>query len=469
MSREELIKEYRNNIDKITFFRSLSSYEKELLYTEFDTYEKDNFINEIPSLYLKDFVTSSNNDIKKDIFSRLNENQLKSIYNNLNNDEKNSMVEILNERQLGLLDKIDEARKNITKATDAIKRSEGVINDSTISISNAQMEIETQKQELKQNKVNFKKLERERKKRLQKVLRKSKPSVLDRIGIFSKRRINKLKELTASLEEVNKNIDDLTAYNVEVEEKIERLTASVEKNKQNIIDARDTISKSKDDIHFNAETIKNTQKAIKKVSKEDKRILGRKLYNQQIKEIDAIATRRKMSQNNKKQASQPSQTSSPSKQQQNIQTRVQQPQQQSIKASSQQPKKQSPQTQSNQNQQLNTEEIVNNLIKSLQSLNNMGITCSQPSTNIPSQQNPGLLNNPTFSLNNQQLAIASYVILAVYNYMQQQQQQNQMINAQNLNNGYQRTLNKGSRGVVNLSLLLSLILFIFSLVLFFIK
>lgn len=464
MNNKELINQYRNNSNKTSFFRSLTNEEKINLYNEMQSFEKDEFLNMIPSLYLKDFIFALDSFKQKEVLERLNESQIKTIYNNLDTSDQEKMASILEGKQIDLIDRLEQQKTNINQSTNAISNAENNLQQSAVNLVNTKVELQKQQQELKQNKIKFKKLEKERKKRLKKVLRVSKPNVLDRIGIYSKRRINKLKEATKNLEITNSNIDDLRNYNVQVEQNIENYKNEIEKEKQNIKDAKSQIIQSKQVIHENTKAMKTTQKSIKKLSKEEKRILGRKLYKKKVSERDAIVTRKKKPINNivstQSTSLEPTQTVQMNHQQQSVIKQEPEPIQQIV----QQPQKE--QIPENKD----TGQAINEFMQSVKKLTEMGINFFPPMNTINQNQGDKLQDNPILTMNQQQLLIASYSMMAVYNYMMLQlQQQNQKEDAQNLEEGYQRQLTKGSRGIVNLSLLLSLILFIFSLVLFFIK
>ena len=94
-----------------------------------------------------------------------------------------------------------------------------------------------------------------------------------------------------------------------------------------------------------------------------------------------------------------------------------------------------------------------------------GVSFLPNTTPITNEQSENLVENPVSTINNQQQQIAVYAmgLLAMQLYQKYQQQSV----AQEETHGRTRTLS--APGFVNLPLLLSIILFICSLILFFVK
>ena len=290
-----LVSEYRNQVDgnKIQFFKELSNEEKKELYDGLEKNEQEHLLFLLPFQYIKSFIFSLNKEEQKKIYAQLNNNQLKAIYNSLNEAEKEEMEFALEDRQVDFIRNMDQAMYNIHTARNEIENAQNQITNSSIQQVNDRIELQNQKQELKEIKVQFKQLEKERKRNLQKIKRASRSRTLDRIGFFSKRRMNKLMKITNELEEINQKFDSLRNQNIAVNENIKNAKEKIERERQNIIEAKAQILKSKYSIQENTRVIEETKVEIKKLSQVEKNVLGKKLYRKKINERNLLITRKK--------------------------------------------------------------------------------------------------------------------------------------------------------------------------------
>lgn len=445
--------------EQVDLINNLSTNDKKSLFSQLS-------IEQIIKLY--DNLNNKNDRIN--FCECLTEKQLKELYNKLDTqDKKEEFQKILQELHLNLEERKDSLSYSISTSYQNIATYSSKIVESNQKIENYNNEIKTNKQDLKEVKKEIKALDKEREKRLKKQLKASKPSKLDRIAIISKYRAKKLAQRT---EELNQTLAALTAKNNEKD----NLEITIGDLKQKIIDERtnislmqETIKKENTNIKETTKNLNNLNVQIKRLSQAEKRILGRKLHNQSVEKIGLeLATRRK----NKLQS-----------QNQQPQVQVQQPQVQ-VQATPKQPTKVTPrvvQTTSKKTvipkQTINTsktsvskgtnsiEQAVQDLVNLFESMQQAGVSFLPNTVPVTNEQDENLANNTVSTISNSQQQVAVYAmgLLAMQLYQKYQKQQASQEQIQ----GKTRTLS--APGFVNLPLLLSIILFIFSLVLFFIK
>lgn len=448
---EEYIKEYKNASNKIEYFQNLSNEEKQELYKNMTLTEQKELLSVLPFQYIKDFILILEKQEQQEVYKNLNDNQLKAIYNTFNEAEKKDMIIALESRQNILNDRMSEARSNIGISTSNIERATNSIETSKTNITINKQNIKEKKQELKANKVVLKKLDRERKRNLRKVMRSKKRlnGRLSRIGIISKYRTKKYMDRLNALEQSNINIDAQNFIIQQTNQEIKDLRENIEKEKLNIEKQHQTIKEEHKNINANVSRIDRTEKQIRKLSASEKKVLGRKLYNKVVLERDCIVVRKKKEQEKKVENTQSKQI---------------------VETNNQQVERISPnQTEVIEPQHNNTEQMVNNMINNANRLQGMGVNFCPPANIIGSIQGPELLQNPIMQINQQQLILASYTMMAIYNYALQQMMLQQQQQNQELANGRSRTLSPNSRGSVSLILLASLIFFILGLFLFIIN
>lgn len=442
--------EYKNSVDKVEYFQTLSNDDRKKLYNSLTSREQQELLSTLPFQYLKNFITSYNLEDQQNLYKRLSDSQLKAIYRSSSKEEQQKMTQALEARQIKLNETLDMAREAIKTSTSNIEKANQRIERSNINIAINKQNIKEKKQELKQNKVILKKLTKERKKNLKRVMRaKNKTNPLrmsNKIGIISKYRTRKYLEKVENLQQIDDMIDAQKMTNEQIMMQIDKMNETIKKEQTNIEKAEKRIENEKHNIHSNIYRIERTETSIKKLSKSEKKLLGRKLYNQTVFERDCIIVRKKKQslQGGKKQEK----ITNIEPQQQNIE-RIEPSQVEVIDSKN------------------DTQASINNIMERADKLQKMGVNFYAPAKQINGVQKAEILKGPIVQMNQEEFIRMTYTMAAVNNYILQQIIQQQIMQQQNLSNSYQRTLSK-NRGNVNFALLLSLILFIFSLVLFFI-
>ena len=349
------------------------------------------------------------------------------------------MIEILEKRQLELNETLTQSRKSIQSSTSSINRANDSIEQSKINITQNKENIKQKKEELKNKKVVLKKLDRERKRKLKKVLasKKKLSSPLNRIGIISKYRTNKYLERLNELEQTNQIIDTNKIESAKIKQEINDLNDAINREKQNIEEQKQIKEEGYRNINKNISKIEKTEYQIKKLSNTEKKILGQKLYKKIVFERDCIIVR------NKKSIQEQVITNENNI---NLTHGIERLKDSEVEVIA--PLKN------------NTEEMVNNIVNNTNKLQEIGVNFYPPANIIEGIQGPELLSNPITQLSQEQLILIMYTMTALYNYNLQQM----MIQQQNLQEGHTRTL--GKSGIVNLTLLASIIFFIIGIILF---
>lgn len=440
---------YQNSPDKIDYFETLSKEEKQELYQQLSIGEQKELLSILPFQYIKEFISTYEIEKQGDIYQRLNDSQLTAIYNTSSQEEKQSMIQAIETRQIKLNETVNRSNQEINKSSSVIAKSTQEIEKSHQNIAINKENIKESRHELKQNKIILKKLNKERKKKLKQVMR-AKKSIsplrkTNRIGFISKYRTKKYLEKIESLQQIEININDQRMTNEQIQQQINTFNKIIEKEQKNIEKQESRIEKEQANINRNVSRIDRTEKQIKKLSKEEKKLLGRKLYNQTVFARDCIIVRKKKETKVAKKEEQPAPIATPK-------VEVIDPKDVSIEPA-----------------QKNTQETVNTVMNNANRLQEMGVNFYPPANRINNTQNEDLLKSPMMQITPEQLILMSYTMMAVYNYALQQMMLQQNREQQSLSNGHTRTLSPNNRGVVNVTLLMSIILFIFSLFLFFIK
>ena len=470
--------QYNQASDKIDFFFYLTTEDKKQLYTELSSTEQSQLLASLPFQYLKNFIFSYPKQEQQNIYKRLSQTQLQAIYNNLNSDEKKEMMEALETRQIELANRLEESQTNIKNSTTSISASQQTITTAKENILGAKENLKTTKKELKQNKVILKKMEKERAKQLKKIMRskKSLAKKSSRISIISKHRTNKYLKRLEELDRINQNLNTQKATIEDIKTNIANYRETIEKSNQQIEQAKQKIQEEMHNINTNVSRMNRTEIQIKKLNKTEKNILGRKLYHQQVYQRDTILVRNKHQRQEENsqtiEATPPvNEVNQVEQTEHNLSQNVETPTQ-TIEAT--EPVIERPEVEVITPTRDNTQEQLNHLMNRANALNQMGVNFYPPIP-INSPQNASLTEEQITQLTNNQMVVMAYTMMAVWNLVYQQelaklqaaQQTNQQTYGENIDYSGSRT--RGSRGVVNMYLLLSLILFIFSLVLFFIQ
>lgn len=458
-----------DNYDKLTFFSNLSLKEQTDLFFQLTHADQKEMLSSLSINTIKNMIATAKNDSYKEyIYRQLTSNQLETLYKISSEEDQKDMLNHLDANQQLLTDRVAELNSDIKSSTAAIKKSTTAIQNSRVAIEKAKVAIKQNKQELKQTKITLKKLDKERSKRLKKVLKASKPSVLDRVGIFSKYRTQKLMTRLEELQLTEKEIDKNTLRDENLRASIIKNKEQIEQERQNIKKNQQTIVRNEQKINNRIKRIGNLEIKIQSLDKTEKKILGKKLYNQRIATRDLVAVRKKKDVQKKAQPQQkvePLQQADIAQKQAPIQASAPTP------TSTQNPDKTQPAPASVNVNANSATDLLNSMLSLTSALQSLGVNFYPPQ-NVPNQpQSANLLANPIMTMDKMQAMIANYAMIAIWNQARlqyeanlRQQQEQQLLEQQQT---HQRTLKPG--GFVNLSLLISAILFILSLFLFFIK
>ncbi len=444
-----------------SWFHDLSVEEKKLLFNSLNYGEQNQLLESLSLSYVKEFINSYDGRDRRNLYRRLSENQLKAIYNTINEDEKKEMAGLLKEIRGDLLESIQQKQDNIQQASKEINNNNNQIQESTVHLANAEIMLQNQKQQLKENKIKLKKLDKERKKKIKQVLKSSKPSILNRVGIISKRRTAKLRSRIQELELTNQEISSLQDYNTVVRQSIQNQQNIIEREKKSIQQSKENINLSKKTIHCNVKRIGDIEVKIRQASQTEKKVIGRKLYRQQLNMGDCFVSKR----NNSKQLNQQKQVSSIQIQETNVQNQPLT----DLQFTNINPISVDYQTSSKEKKQpivVDTQQSVYNLLNIMDELEKISVDFTNDFSDIQTVSPDINLSNQIADLNKEQKITMSYAIPIITDYKRKlKNQKMQMQQTEDL--GRSRVLQKSS-GVVSLALLLSMVLFIFSLFLFFI-
>ena len=462
MNDEQIYEEYMT-IDGINsrkdYFFNLSLDERIILFNQLSYEELRDLVNSLSLIELKDFFIGL--DVEKETQNKLcnllSESQITALYRNLNSDAQKKLSTILTDLHISLEVEKNNLSEEIETSYKNISENNTKIVQSSQKIENTRAEIENNKQTLKDVNKQIKKLDKERKKRLRRQLRASKPRKIDRIAIISKYRTRKLEQRT---EELNQTIAELNQKQNErdiIEINNENLRETIEQERNNIEQLKDDLKFEASRIKENNKRIRNLDVRVKKLSHSEKKILGRKLHKQQLSEIDRVlVTRKKDKLQN--QAVNNNSTSQNSVNQPPVTTEVEAHVEAPVSAGIPENTEEqvNERTNNEENGKINMQQAIQELLKFLESMQQLGVNFNPNTNPLDTTQNADLANNPITTTNNMQTLLAGYVMGMLVPQIKQNQQ-NQQLPASH------------SRGFVNLSLLLSVILFLFSLVLFFIK
>lgn len=442
----DIKEEYKNTTDKLEFFEQLSNEEKRNLYNQLVTTIRKDLLSNLPFQQLKKFISICSKDEKIEIYKNLSDIQLKQIYKESSELEKKEMIQVLETRLNDLNNRVDEARSNINNSTSNIESLKQSIENSAMNISVNKQNIKQKEQELKANKVILKKLDKERKRNLKRALRSQKKlsSPLNRIGIISKYRTKKYLDRIEQLEQTYKAINNQNMTNAQIYQDINNLKDKIEQEKNNIEQQEQKINQEQQNIKSNISRIERTEIQIKKLSKSEKKMLGRKLYHKVVAERNCVMTCKKT------QTEKFEQIQTKENQAQDIEPKVEE--------------KDSSKVETIEPQKNNTETLINTMINNTKKLQEMGINFYQPTHPINVTSNPDLVSQPIAQISQEQLITMTYTMIALYNYtLQQMLEQHRN---QELTNSHARTLSPNSRGNVTLALLASVIFFVLGLLLF---
>ena len=459
-----MLNEYRNSSDKISFFSSLSNDQQKELYQSISEIEQDDLLFILPLQYLKDFILSYPIEKRDQFYQKLNDNQLKAIYQSFSSFDKKDMQKVMEERLQNLKNQVDNSSSLVNDHMQEIHSLQEDIQTSTMRRVNAQSDLVVKRRELKDAKVVVKKLEAIRKKRYQKLLRISRPSILDRVGIFSRYKTNKMLEYQNLVNEVNQDLVDANLYKDDVQSDIDTDKKTIIQETENLKAYAQQIKDEKKEIYQRTKEIKKAQVQMRKLSQTEKKLFGRKLYRQVVSERDLVMKRKgnvlgeyrleEKGMNKDELIVDRSLTSS------SYQPKESDAQQAKEALTSPKPEK------SQTVEVVDTAKTTQQFLNEVMNAKNMGIQF-YPAFSFPplnQVQSGQLLQNPIANITKAQIVLATYSLMAVYQYMnmlEQSQKQNQE-QSQEDRHGF-------SRGNVHFVLLISILVILFFLVIILLK
>lgn len=427
--------------DKMDFI-SLSSDKQKEYFEKLSDYDKKQLVNSLELEDLKKFIVSFSNEYdRKKIYAFFDNGLLKKYYDSLSQSEKTTFLDSIQELQIDLSTKknesIDLLDSNVTNITK--KENENIA--SKAHIAELKQDIRDLKKQIKDNKVTLRQLDKDRKKKLAAQIRAAKPSALDRIGFISKYRANKLVEKTKELEKAEQLYQNMVDKDNTAKQSLETARHDIEVEKQNIKNAKQSIIDSRNVINQEQTNIKNLDIQIKRLSKEEKRTLGRKLYGQRLDTRNRIMTIQKQQVNTVNQT-------------ENVTQEPVQPKPQTIEPQQTQvinptPKK----TKVKVTKKTSTKATADAMMTFIDEMAKVGITFSPNMTPINNIQNGELLNNAIKDFNYSQAITAIYFMGYMSSYMAKMQQEMQ-------------TSTGKVRGFINIPLLIGLIFMLCNIILY---
>lgn len=473
----EKFEEIEDITTKTQAFLNLETQEKQKLYNQMKYSEQRSLLDQLEQTELIEFILSFEEGKRNRLYNQISDHKLKRIYKNLGEKDKQDLLKYLNDMHFNLEMEKEEKYQSINNYQKEITTNQNKIETSKNNTNHSKEEIKNNKQQLKKTKIIIKKIEKQRKQQLKKILKSSKPSVLDKIGIIKKYRTNKLIAQTERLNEIEIELNNQKTDKEKYNQNIINLRTKIAEEKENIKLSQQTITQNIERMNETTKSIGKLDVKIKKLSNSEKRILGRKLQQQQMIQREEIMTRRKTNITVSKNPEQ-----SPPINQQTKSSNESSPLPTNINSSSNQtnqspPKESSPnQTTVSSNQSENsTKKTIEQMQMLLENLQNLGINFLIPPQHIEENQSIQLLDNPITRMNQVQIILATQIANFYKQYaemLQKYYQQQMNMNPEmqpNQEQGYARTRTKSNSGFVSSMLLLSFILFIFSLFLFFIK
>ena len=227
---------YNNSLDKINFFVNIrDNREKITLFNGLSDKDKKELIDKLSIEELKKFIFSMDKIDRKKIYEYFDKGKLNEYYNSLTDNEKNELLIDVDKRYLDLEEDKNKAMDNINRANDSIRTSSNDISKADMVISNKKLEIRNLKRNIKDNKVKLKKVDKEAKKKYKRMLRASRASVLDKIGIISKYRTKKLQDRINEYMEVQKEVEILGLRDVHLKNQMNKAYNDIEKEKEKVL------------------------------------------------------------------------------------------------------------------------------------------------------------------------------------------------------------------------------------------
>lgn len=266
----------------VNSFREVSDEEKINLWNYMTDIDRKNLFSWLSIDEIKKFISSLDVEEKKHAYQFFDKNKLRGYYKKLSLEEKRELLAHLNEKSISLLVEKDRLDGEIKKSSDSITNAFSEIEKSKETIVNSKQGIKNTKAEIKINKVSLKKASKEEKKRYKKMLKRSRPSALDKIGFISKIRSNRLVEATELYLQASKELDKYKIKDVDLKNTLDNLENTIVEEKQKIKDNSVLIKNETENIKKSSDKLGEVRKTIKKLDKEEKKKYGRMLHRKQV-------------------------------------------------------------------------------------------------------------------------------------------------------------------------------------------
>ena len=408
-----IYEEYSNSNYKADFFRKIDDKDKKELWNNMTMGDKKSLFSWLSIDDINKFLASLSEADRKKAYEYIDKNKLKGIYKSLDDDGKKEMLDNIDSRTLDLMNEKDRANENISKATENINNINDNIAKSNVNIAKARVEINDINRQLRDNKINLRKATREEKKKYRQMLRASKCSVLDKIGIIAKYRANKLANITEEYLELSCLVNDLKENEVNLNIKLENKEKEIDEEKEKKKEYDQQIKDNNTIIRANVHNISNINVSIKNLNANERKLLGRKLFNQK-------ASNRVINTNKFK-----------SKSQQKNDDKHEE-----VKIDDNNVEKVTGEV-------VDTRQTVDNTVNRIDSMHDMGVEFYPP---VPVCQNVNFNSNnerqPINNINYEQLLVF-YSVMSYYCVMQLQKQ-NAINNSNSMDQGYTRVHSKGN-------------------------
>lgn len=274
-----IYEEYSNSNYKADFFRKIDDKDKKELWNNMTMGDKKSLFSWLSIDDINKFLVSLSEVDRKKSYEYIDKNKLKGIYKSLDDEGKKEMLDNIDSRTLDLMNEKDKANDNISKATDNIKNANDNIVKANVNIANARVEINDIKRQLKDNKINLKKATREEKKKYKQMLKASKCSILDKVGIIARYRANKLANITEEYLELSKLVNNLREDEANLNIKLDNKEKEIDHEKEKRDEYNQQIKGNNSIIRDNVYNISNINLSIKSLNANEKKLLGRKLFN----------------------------------------------------------------------------------------------------------------------------------------------------------------------------------------------
>ena len=400
---------------KIGYFSSLPQAKQKELFSQINEFSKEEVLNNLDYRELKKFLNLYTKEEKKDILKQLMPYKLKYLYSIMDEKEKIEFNDILNEMQIEYTANSNQVSTNITNSQNNIQTLQTKIINSQNNILNAKENIKDNKKEIKNSDIRIKKISKERQKQFKKMLKRAKPSILDRIGFIAKIRRKRLQQAIEILNQIDIALNNEISFNQALKGEIQKSKDTIEKELNNIERYNAEIQNEQSLIQKNEKIQKELNIRIKKLNAAEKRIYGRKLYQKRVSERNLIGNRKNTITNSKENVQE-----NDVKVENNLEQSLENPQVEATQIHDNPPPKPTEQVEqsslSNENKAPSKEEITNTLNYLNSFFGNMskeGITFEPLNRPLPPQPNQEILNDKVATISNEDLITLIYTTIEV--------------------------------------------------------